>query len=127
MTDQERDATWQEYLEGAYSELLGRPSLAFSEMALSNEADGAGIYVICGAEVGVEVPYYVGQSGCLRERLYRNHLMGQPTSNARLKKYLIYVEQCADAETAKKYILDNCNARWIEVEDRVFSKAGSNR
>jgi len=102
------------FLGSAYNELLAHAGLPFSEMTPAMVTEDPGVYLITAKEGHAEVPYYVGQSGCLRERLYRNHLMGQPQSNARLKKYLIEFAECDDAQEAKEFIQDRCVARWIE-------------
>lgn len=66
------------------------------------------------------MPYYVGMSKNLRQRLYRNHLMGPPSSNARLKMYLINSRQCRNAKHAKEFIREKCLVRW-------FIEGGSRR
>ncbi len=114
MTVLQPDKDWQKFLSGSLETLVGGTGMRFVDMSPARVTDNAGIYLITGLERNLEVPYYVGQSGCLAERLYRNHLMGQPQSNARLKRYLIHAEQCADASEAKQFLLDHCAARWIE-------------
>ena len=62
---------------------------------------------------------YVGKTTKLRRRLYTNHLMG-PTTNARLKKYLIddqSLPNVFDLKTAKQYIKDNCYFQYIVEPD----------
>lgn len=63
---------------------------------------------------------YVGKTTNLRQRLYRNHLMGTLT-NARLKKYIIddneKFPEINDAESAKQWIKDNCCFQYIIIED----------
>ncbi|QLH33403.1 MAG: hypothetical protein HWD62_14175 [Cyclobacteriaceae bacterium] len=62
-----------------------------------------------------EVALYVGKSGNLSERIYRNHLMGN-TISSNLKRYLINDQNRAeieDANSAKEFLINNCNVRWI--------------
>lgn len=58
---------------------------------------------------------YVGRTKNLRSRLYTNHLMG-PTSNARLKKYLLE-DDCqrgiTDIHIAKIFLKDHCYFQYI--------------
>jgi hypothetical protein len=82
-----------------------------------------GVYLITRIlDAGTEVPYYVGRSTNLRQRLYNNHLMG-PLSNARLKKYLIDAEVCPNPAEAKSFIQRHCAARWIIIADYRRRKA----
>lgn len=104
---------WRAFLTDAFETLVNTPGLRFADMTPKQVSKEAGIYLITAQENDEETPYYVGQSGCLAERLYRNHLMGQPDSNARLKRYLIHHGQCGDADSAKQFLLDYCTARWI--------------
>ena len=82
----------------------------------------AGIYLIFLIENAQEVPLYIGRTTNLRQRIYTNQLMG-PTSNARLKKYLIDEHFVTDVESAKKYIKQNCFVKWIFEDD--FRKRGA--
>ena len=62
---------------------------------------------------------YVGKTTTLRQRLYKNHLMGN-LSTARLKKYLIEdpnVTMVNDLKSAKKYLKDNCYFQYIVEPD----------
>ena len=117
MTIRLPDRDWQKFLEGACDDLTKSPGLAFAEMTPKKITVEPGVYLITAVERNHEIPYYIGQTGRLRRRLYRNHLMGDPGSNARLKKYLIEAKQCNDADEAKRFIKDNCIARWLEEPD----------
>ncbi|HPJ03326.1 MAG TPA: GIY-YIG nuclease family protein [Candidatus Limiplasma sp.] len=58
---------------------------------------------------------YVGRTKNIRQRMYQNHLMG-PTTNARLKKYLIQdkaISEVTDVESAKRYIMEYCYFQFI--------------
>ena len=58
---------------------------------------------------------YVGRTKNIRQRMYTNHLMG-PTTNARLKKYLIEDEtipEVFDAQSAKHFIIENCYFQYL--------------
>lgn len=67
-----------------------------------------GVYVIWDKETGETL--YVGKTTNLRQRLYKNHLMG-PLTNARLKKYLIqdnWIPEITGKDAAKRYIKERC-------------------
>lgn len=98
--------------------LLHSHKYYFSELKPSDLENGlAAVYAIFNK--GDEQALYVGRTKNIRQRIYNNHLMG-PLTNARLKKYLIdddTLDDIKDAESAKKYIIDNCYFQYIAVED----------
>ena len=58
---------------------------------------------------------YVGRTKNIRQRMYQNHLMG-PTTNVRLKKYLIQdeaISEVTDVESAKRFIMAYCYFQFI--------------
>jgi hypothetical protein len=110
------DYKWLEYLQNAYEQLLSAALLPFSTLAPSAIPKVSGIYVITALLDGKHIPYYVGRSKNLRQRLYNNHLMG-PLSNARLKKYLIDFDECGSLGEAKQFIKAHCWTCWIEEPD----------
>lgn len=116
MTIQLPDGNWLKVLDAAFQCLLASKPLAFSQMTPSRVPTSPGVYLITALLNGGELPYYVGRSKNLQQRLYNNHLMG-PISNARLKKYLIDSGECADINAAKEFIRSTCIARWIEESD----------
>jgi hypothetical protein len=59
---------------------------------------------------------YVGRTGNLSDRLYRNHIMGQG-----LKGKLVADGKCADSEAAKRY-LQSCSVQYVFLEDDHFRK-----
>lgn len=107
---------WVRFVQGAYKQLLATEPVPFASLVPSQIPKEAGVYLITSRKSGTEEPYYVGRSKNLRQRLYRNHLMGHLT-NARLKKYLISSGECADLITAKQFIRSHCVARWIQEKD----------
>ena len=110
------DTQWLQYLEDAYHQLLSAAPLPFSKLTPSTIPDVSGVYIITARLDEKDVPYYVGRSKNLRQRLYNNHLMGRLT-NARLKKYLINFGECASIAEAKEFIRAYCWARWIQEPD----------
>lgn len=96
-------------------ELLGAEPTSFSGLKPSALPERPGVYVITASVDGVELPYYVGRTKNLRDRLYSQQLMG-PLANARLKKYLIACGECADVGQAKDFIRRVCSVRWVEQE-----------
>ena len=78
----------------------------------------AGVYAIFNATETL----YVGRTKNFRRRLYNNHLMG-PTSNARLKKYLIEDDidfpDIKDKTEAKAYIQKHCYFQFTPEESII--------
>lgn len=98
---------WLEFLSTALHRLESRDPLAFSAITPSRIPELAGVYLITAVFDGREIPYYIGRSTNLRQRIYNNHLMG-PLANARLKKYLIDSGECPDIASAKDFIRTRC-------------------
>lgn len=113
----ERLADQRALLDPQLEALLAFQPLPFAALTPSRVPQAGGVYLVSATINGVELPYYVGQSSNLSERLYRNHLMG-PTSNARLKRYLCASRECPDEDGAKLFILAACAARWVLQERR---------
>lgn len=103
------------FLEQKLAELLNADALRFSLLTPGKVPKSPGVYVISALIDGEEVPYYIGRTKNLSQRLYNNHLMG-PLSNARLKKYLIESGEASDRAAAKEFILCNCQVRWLTQE-----------
>jgi len=98
-----------------YERLLAAKPLAFADLTPSKVPKAAGVYVITAVKSRYELPYYVGRTKNLQQRLYNNHLMG-PLSNARLKKHLIDAGECRDVADAKGFIRKHCVVRWVKQE-----------
>lgn len=107
---------WHNFLSEKLSELINSESMPFLNAKPSAFPELPGVYLISSLEDEVEIPFYIGRSKNLQQRLYNNHLMG-PLSNARLKKYLIDAEVVKDIEEAKVLIKNSCSARWVIEED----------
>lgn len=110
---------WIYFLEESTKKLYSSKPIAFSSITPSQIPEEAGVYIISEIIESVETALYIGRSKNLRNRIYRNHLMGNPI-NARLKKYMIQVEKhhaFEDKVLAKQYIRANCYARWILEAD----------
>lgn len=103
------------FLEERLRELLKAPPVPYSTLTPSKIPIQPGVYLITAILGETEHPYYVGRTKNLRERLYRNHLMGSPT-NARLKKHMIDAGECVDLVAAKKFLRDSCVVRWIRQD-----------
>jgi len=110
------DDTWYQYLQKSYQQLLSATAIPFFKLRPSAVPKIPGIYIITARIEGKQIPYYVGRSKNLRQRLYNNHLMG-PLTNARLKRYLIKSGECPSLREAKKFIKSYCWVRWIEEPD----------
>jgi hypothetical protein len=112
----ERPKEWRNALTEALQQLVKHAPLRFSKMVPSLLPETAGVYLITKIEDDGEVPYYIGRTTNIRQRLYNNHLMG-PLANARLKKYLIDNNICSTIKDAKEFIKNYCAARWLEERD----------
>jgi len=112
--EQSRD--WFDYLSKALQELTSSTPIPFKGLMPSKIPAKPGVYLISVTMGKTELPYYVGRSKNLRQRLYNNHLMG-PINNAILKRYLIAFKECTDLKHAKNFIKENCLARWFLEDD----------
>lgn len=110
---------WKNYLDNSLSELLKMEKVPYTSITPSVLPEKKGVYIISELINNVELVLYIGRSKNLRNRIYRNHLMGS-TTNARLKNYMIkdINHPCFDnIGLAKKYIKQKCYVRWIFEED----------
>ena len=80
-----QNTEWTIYLSKALEVLTQSNPTPFANLTPSKIPAKPGVYLISVKNGDAEVPYYVGRSKNLRQRLYNNHLMG-PLTNARLKK-----------------------------------------
>lgn len=111
---------WLMFLELSINNLYSTKPIAYSSITPSQIPEQAGVYLISEIIDNIETALYVGRSKNLRNRLYRNHLMGNPI-NARLKKYMMQDEfhpAFENKELAKQYIKEKCFVRWI-LEDNI--------
>lgn len=111
---------WLMFLELSINNLYSIKPIAYSSITPSQIPEQAGVYLISEIIDNIETALYVGRSKNLRNRLYRNHLMGNPI-NARLKKYMMQDEfhpAFENKELAKQYIKEKCFVRWI-LEDNI--------
>ena len=97
-------------------QLIVAKPIAFKNITPSAIPVARGVYVITARINGKDVPYYVGRTKNLRQRIYNNHLMG-PFSNARLKKHLVSSGECSDITAAKEFIRSHCSVQWIEIDE----------
>lgn len=110
---------WRNFLYNSLEKILSMEKIPYTKITPSVIPEQKGIYIISELIDDLEVILYIGRTKNLRNRIYRNHLMGS-TTNARLKNYMIKdsKHQCFDdIELAKKYIKDKCFVRWFFEED----------
>lgn len=107
---------WSTFLNTRYGELTNSKPSTFANLTQSKIPKEPGVYLISAKKGKQEVPYYIGRTKNLRNRLYRDHLMGR-FEGARLKKYLVENGECEDITEAKEFIKKNCRVRWITEED----------
>jgi len=101
------------FLRGRFRDLLAAQPLHFTDLTPSKVPKTEGVYVISVLKGGSEIPYYVGRTKNLQQRLYTNHLMGS-AAGARLKKHLVQAGECTDMAAAKAFLRAHCLVRWIE-------------
>jgi len=101
------------------NQFLSVPGVSFCDLKPSNIPAEPGVYAIFNKETNETL--YVGRTKNLRQRLYNNHLHG-PSSNARLKKYLVEDANepgITSLDEAKTYLKENCFFRFIIKEDTL--------
>lgn len=93
--------------------ILSRPALPFANLTPAQLPDVPGLYVITDGEGDV---LRAGQTDAqtLRDLVYRNHLMGNQQGN--LRQQLVHAGVCADLETAKAWIRQNCAVQVMEMD-----------
>lgn len=108
--------SWQQNLWQKVQEIVSADGLDFLNLKKKDLPQYGGVYLITDTRnFQNEIPYYIGRSKNLGQRIYTNHLMGG-LSNARLKKYLIKDpshDWITDKDSAKEFIRQNCKVRWI--------------
>lgn len=94
--------------------ILKARKYSFHNMTPSDLPDKPGIYVISQKE-SVEI-LRVGRTDdqTLRDRIYRNHLMGNQQGN--LRAQLVKSGICQNMEEAKKWIRDHCEVQFLEKD-----------
>ena len=101
------------------NQFLSVPGMFFCDLKPSGIPAEPGVYAIFHKETNETL--YVGRTKNLRQRLYNNHLHG-PSSNARLKKYLVEDANepgITSLDEAKTYLKENCFFRFVIEEDTL--------
>jgi hypothetical protein len=91
--------------------LIEAPAVEYRALTPSKLPLAAGVYVISTHDGEI---LRAGKTGCLRNRLYRNHLMGHQDGN--LPAQLRGDGTCVDHKAAKDWIRQNCTARVLTEE-----------
>lgn len=94
------------------AEILSRPALPFASLTPAQLPDVPGLYVISDAN-GQVLRAGRTDAQTLRDRVYRNHLMGNQQGN--LRQQLVRAGVCADLGAAKAWIRQNCAVRVLEM------------
>lgn len=86
--------------------------IPFSSMTPASIPDSPGLYVIT---VEKDEVLRAGRTDLqtLRDRVYRNHLMGNQQGN--LRQQLVRANYCTDLESAKDWIRQHCTVRVVEA------------
>ncbi|MGA3262792.1 MAG: hypothetical protein ABSC47_01965 [Terracidiphilus sp.] len=103
-------------LVGIVERLLDQTPTPYSSAKPSSFPETKGVYVITSAQGEVLRAGKTGKGNAtFRERLYRNHLMGNQEGN--LRAQLVGSGECSDMEQAKSWIRENCSVRYLEIDD----------
>lgn len=94
------------------AEILSRPAIPFANLTPAQLPEVPGLYVISDAN-GQVLRAGRTDAQTLRDRVYRNHLMGDQQGN--LRQQLVRAGVCADLVAAKAWIRQNCAVRFLEV------------
>lgn len=88
--------------------ILEARKLSFHDLTPTKLPEEPGLYVISSHD-GAVIRAGRTDKQTLRDRVYRNHLMGNQKGN--LRSQLVKNEVSADLETAKQWIRENCEVQ----------------
>ena len=77
---------------------------------------GGGVYRIFETGSPLDSTVYVGKTGNFFERLYRNHLQGNPQAST-LKRKMIERGEFRSSQEVKAYFKERCSVQLISIED----------
>ncbi len=100
----------------AVQRILAAPKFSFATLTPAQLPDRPGAYVISDRATGqvLRAGRTTGQT--LRERIYRNHLMGNQKGN--LRQQLVTNNVCPDLDSAKEWIRQHCAVQ-VLTEDQL--------
>jgi hypothetical protein len=105
-----------EALTQVVDKLLEQEPVLYRNAKPSSFPDVGGVYVISSSAGEFVRAGKTGQGyATLRDRLYRNHLMGNQGGN--LRAQLVGSGQCRDMDDAKSWVRENCSVRFLEIID----------
>lgn len=107
--------------KGLLERLLASPSIPFDGDLHGALPIEGGVYRIHEKGADWQRSIYVGKSGCLHERIYRNHLMGNLESST-LKRKLINSGLCRNEADAKQHLKDQCSVQVLTTDHIVDSE-----
>lgn len=96
--------------------LISSRHIPFDDELHGSLPTAGGVYRVFEIPASWKESIYVGQTGNLRDRIYRNLLMGDSQAHT-LKRKLIANAGLTDKETVKKYLKDNCRVQYLEMDD----------
>lgn len=96
--------------------LISSRHIPFDVGLHGNLPTAGGVYRVLEIPSSWKESIYVGKTGNLRDRIYRNLLMGESKAHT-LRRKLISNNGLSDEETVKKYLKDNCGIQYLEIED----------
>jgi hypothetical protein len=99
--------------------LLACQKLGFDQTLHSELPDLPGIYAISATSASAGIYLRAGRTktgtGGLRQRIYRNHFMGNQRGN--LRAQLVSDRICADIEEAKRWVSKYCVVQFMIVQE----------
>jgi hypothetical protein len=96
--------------------LLDQTPTPYRSVKPSSFPETRGVYLIASSQGEVIRAGKTGSGNAtFRDRLYRNHLMGNQDGN--LRAQLVGSGECSDMENAKRWIRENCSVRYLEIDD----------
>ena len=101
--------------------LISGPQLAFDDRLYGLLPTGGGVYRIFEKGATWESSIHVGETGNLRQRIYRNHYMGNRRASI-MKKKLIESGRFGDEAAVKQYLRNRCLVQYIEIPDESLRK-----
>ena len=101
-----------------FHELLAGESVSLGDPGLYGKLpELGGFYRICKRRSDWTKSLYVGSTNNLRNRVFRNHLMGS-TRASTLKKKLVHSSRFKDAKAVKDYLKRNCAVQFTVVKGK---------
>ena len=95
--------------------LIAVPHYRFDSGLHSSLPEKPGLYRICVDSSGeVLRAGSTKTSDSLRQRVYKNHFMGNQPGN--IRSQLVNAGVCSNLNIAKDFLRDSCSVQWVEIQ-----------